>query len=414
MPEYGRVSGGQIRFITKSGSNRFSGNAGYYLRDDKLQANTWARNRSPNAFENSGPAPFEFKQYAYSLGGPIPLGGLKEKLFFFGAQEWVNFFQVSHQRRGRSDRQDADGRLQRAARSQQRIRRRSGHHRSDNRTAVPRQRHSDRPPESDRHGDAERLSAANPRFPPGREQRHPEATIRRISARTTSGSTIASMTRTSSLTATASTAGRLSTRSAERSRCAHPLGPAEPDADGELDEHALQQADQRVQLHHSLDEVFINVWRGHRSLPAQQVRDQLPVHLPEKEIPDKIPTITIATSPRSMASPYPASSRGPIYTFNNATTYLKGRHTFKAGISVEYSGQDDFDQINVQPIPGSTNNQNGRFQFTNARANRARHRQHRARRRSPATRRSASGRSRSTGRSRRTSSFRTPGGRPAT
>ena len=31
----------------------------------------------------------------------------------------------------------------------------------------------------------------------------------------------------------------------------------------------------------------------------------------------------------------------------------------------EYSGEDDFDQINVQPIPGSTNNQNGRFQFTN-------------------------------------------------
>ena len=74
MPEYGRVSGGQIRFITKSGSNRFSGNAGYYLRDDTLQANTWARNRSPNSFENSGPAPFEFKQYAYSVGGPIPFG----------------------------------------------------------------------------------------------------------------------------------------------------------------------------------------------------------------------------------------------------------------------------------------------------------------------------------------------------
>ena len=30
---------------------------------------------------------------------------------------------------------------------------------------------------------------------------------------------------------------------------------------------------------------------------------------------------------------------------------------------MEYSGEDDFDQINVQPIPGSTNNQNGRFQF---------------------------------------------------
>ncbi|HTV00026.1 MAG TPA: TonB-dependent receptor, partial [Luteitalea sp.] len=38
MPEFGRASGGQVRIITKSGSNRFSGTAGYYYRDDKLQA----------------------------------------------------------------------------------------------------------------------------------------------------------------------------------------------------------------------------------------------------------------------------------------------------------------------------------------------------------------------------------------
>ncbi len=31
MPEYGRASGGQIRFISKSGSSRFSGNASYFI-----------------------------------------------------------------------------------------------------------------------------------------------------------------------------------------------------------------------------------------------------------------------------------------------------------------------------------------------------------------------------------------------
>ncbi len=91
MPEYGRASGGQIRMVTKSGSNRFSGSGSFFYRDDSLQANTWARNRSTNAIENSGPAPFDFKQYGYSFGGPI----LKDQLFFFGAQEWVNFFQVA-------------------------------------------------------------------------------------------------------------------------------------------------------------------------------------------------------------------------------------------------------------------------------------------------------------------------------
>ena len=94
MPEYGRSSGGQIRIVTKSGSNRFSGNASYFYRDDSLQANTWGRNRSTNPLENSGPAPFDYKQYAYSIGGPVPVGELKNKLFFFAAQEWVNYFAI--------------------------------------------------------------------------------------------------------------------------------------------------------------------------------------------------------------------------------------------------------------------------------------------------------------------------------
>src|SRR6185436_6014876 len=71
MPEYGRASGGQIRFITKGGSSRYSGSASLFYRDDSLQANTWARNRSPNTLENSGPSPFNYKQYGYSIGGPI-------------------------------------------------------------------------------------------------------------------------------------------------------------------------------------------------------------------------------------------------------------------------------------------------------------------------------------------------------
>jgi hypothetical protein len=64
------------------------------MRDDKLQANTWARNRSPNALENSGPAPFNQKQYGYSIGGPIPGEMFRDKAFFFAAQEWVDFFAI--------------------------------------------------------------------------------------------------------------------------------------------------------------------------------------------------------------------------------------------------------------------------------------------------------------------------------
>jgi hypothetical protein len=68
MPEYGRSSGGQIRFVTKSGSSRYSGNSSFFWRDESLQANQWGRNRSPDQAQNSGPAPFDYKQYGYSLG----------------------------------------------------------------------------------------------------------------------------------------------------------------------------------------------------------------------------------------------------------------------------------------------------------------------------------------------------------
>ena len=87
-----------------------------------------------------------------------------------------------------------------------------------------------------------------------------------------------------------------------------------------------------------------------------------------KEINDKLPTISVSNFAEIDGGPYPAFSTGPIHTVQNVSTILRGRHTFKAGISFEYSGQNDFDQINVSAVPGSTNNQNGRFEFLDGRA----------------------------------------------
>ena len=85
------------------------------------------------------------------------------------------------------------------------------------------------------------------------------------------------------------------------------------------------------------------------------------IFLRGKAIDDKIPTITISNFQTINGGPYSAFSQGPIHTWSNVTTYVKGRHTFKAGAIVEYSGEDDFDQIG--PI-----NQNGRFEFRDNRA----------------------------------------------
>ena len=137
-----------------------------------------------------------------------------------------------------------------------------------------------------------------------------------------------------------------------------------------------------------------------------------------KEIDDKIPTVNISSGGFSSfdGGPYPAFSAGPIHTWSDVSTLVRGRHTFKAGVQVEYSGEDDFDQINVNATPGGTNNQNGAFTFTDSarRRNRPVDLERRARACSATTPSSDSATSRSGARSRPTCSFRTPGSRERT
>ena len=73
--EYGRNSGAQVSLITRSGSNDFHGSAFEFLRNDKLDARSFFAPIRPT---------LRFNNFGYSFGGPI----IKDKLFFFGGQEW--------------------------------------------------------------------------------------------------------------------------------------------------------------------------------------------------------------------------------------------------------------------------------------------------------------------------------------
>ncbi len=82
--EFGKVSGGVVNIVTKSGTNTAAGNAFFYGRDDSL-------NRKGH-FEKVNPAgqpiiqdkaPYSQKQFGGTLGGPI----LKDKIFVFGSFE---------------------------------------------------------------------------------------------------------------------------------------------------------------------------------------------------------------------------------------------------------------------------------------------------------------------------------------
>src|SRR5207302_8455295 len=76
--------GVQIKFVTKSGTNNWTGTAYEYFRHDGLNANTWFRNRDlpPEPDRATGDAPkdkLRNYQQGFAQGGPIK----QNKAFFF-------------------------------------------------------------------------------------------------------------------------------------------------------------------------------------------------------------------------------------------------------------------------------------------------------------------------------------------
>lgn len=74
--EYGRNSGSQLLFVTKSGTNAFHGEVYEFLQNDKLNARSF--------FDESGKADLiRVNQFGFTFGGPI----VRNKTHFFGSYE---------------------------------------------------------------------------------------------------------------------------------------------------------------------------------------------------------------------------------------------------------------------------------------------------------------------------------------
>jgi hypothetical protein len=79
--EYGHVAGGTINVVTKSGSNQLHGSAYEFLRNDKLDANSFFANRS-----GAAKSKFRMNQYGLTAGGPLLLPKLyngRDRTFWF-------------------------------------------------------------------------------------------------------------------------------------------------------------------------------------------------------------------------------------------------------------------------------------------------------------------------------------------
>jgi hypothetical protein len=87
--EFGRSGGGVITAATRSGANEWHGSVYEFLRNDKLNANSWTTNRvgTPDPRTGKVPrSPFRRNEYGFTLGGPVLVPALydgHDKTFFF-------------------------------------------------------------------------------------------------------------------------------------------------------------------------------------------------------------------------------------------------------------------------------------------------------------------------------------------
>ena len=74
--EYGRTGGAVVNIVHRSGTRDFHGTLYEFLRNEKLDANGFFRNR--NGQTKSG---YRYNQFGFTLGGPLTPS--RERLFFF-------------------------------------------------------------------------------------------------------------------------------------------------------------------------------------------------------------------------------------------------------------------------------------------------------------------------------------------
>lgn len=367
--EYGRSAGGQIRMVSKSGSQDFHGSVYEYFRNNQLDANTWARNRSGQDREAQ-----RFNQFGYIISGPVYIPGKfnvdRSKLFFLWSQEWVK------RRRESTTFQTVPSLAMRQGNFSELL---DPANRFFGRTRVVNDPTNGQPLPNNiipaqllsRNGlgflnaypEPNGIFQGSENFtqtrPQPEDQRKDTISVDFVPTQNQTVRFRHQRYEWTSIDAFRSGFDRAVTDWSRPNRTAslNHIWTVSPTTVNEL------------LLTASVDRVYIGIdRRGERFLRSRYGIDYPYIFPERKEIFDKIPTLAIPNFGTLDGGPYPAQSTGPIYTISNNTTKIVANHTFKWGVMFERLGQNDFDQINVTGVPGGTNNQNGRFVFSDLRA----------------------------------------------
>ncbi|HKW97587.1 MAG TPA: carboxypeptidase regulatory-like domain-containing protein [Bryobacteraceae bacterium] len=371
-PEYGRSSGGQIRILTKSGTNQFHGSAYEYLRNTAFNANTWTRNHT--AGQDFVP-PFHYNQFGYYVGGPFYIPGKfnteKNKIFWFWGQEWVRYRYTD------TSSWTVPSLLMRQGNFSELLNPSNVYYNKavvikDPNTGVPFPNNiiPQNMLSPSGLGILKAYPVPNLTTPINGSQFFYIAALHPQNQRKDTLSADLNITDKQ----------RVQFRRMNYSFFEYQPLDGTP---GETPKY-FNRPNQTSSLSHvwtisptkvneflatvSLDDVYIPVDRAH-FLDRTTVGINYPYIFPQgKLIPTRIPTANITNFNGLTGGPYPSHSSGPIFDISDSFTSVMGNHTLKFGYLFERSGENDNDEINVSACPTCTNNQNGQFNFTDTRS----------------------------------------------
>jgi hypothetical protein len=375
--EYGRSDGGQVRMVPKSGTSDFHGSAYEYLRNNFFNANTWYRKLPSNPIATQQhPAAFRYNQFGWNINGPVYIPGHwnknKERLFFLFGQEWVKY--------------NVGDVVTRTV-----------------------------PSLAMRGGDFSELLGANAGlygyatgtkvFQPGTNIPYANNVIPKGAL---SANGVGLLSAFPAPNAATSSYNWIDTAPAPQSQRKDTLVVDWVPADAHrirltilnytfhmtsphngnfnLLPQLWSRPNQVAVLHYSwninptmVNEAIASAASDHVTIGVDTSsglydRTKYGINYPylfgasTKDLANKYPTIQLPGNFSLLdGTPYPSKSGGIVFDFADNLTKVWGNHTAKFGFNAEYAGENNKDQITVSNTPGSTNNQNGKFVFTNAR-----------------------------------------------
>jgi hypothetical protein len=381
LPEYGRTSGGQVRIITRTGTQEFHGAAYEYLRNDAFNANTWTRNKAGQNFV----PPFRYNQFGYHVSGPLYIPGKfntsKTKIFWYWGQEWVRFRYTDTRSLTVPSLLMRQGDFSELLLSPTDPRNILG------RTVVINDPNTGLPFPGNKIPLCSGPPTGSCATPNGLGilKAYPAPNL----TTPINGNQFWYMTAlhpqnqrkdTLAIDINITSKQRLQAR-----RMGYSFWEYQPlDGDSGETPKFFNRPNQTNSIDHvwtirptlvnevlatfSLDDVYIPVDAAH-FLDRTTVGLNYPYIFPQgKLIPTRIPTVTMTSFPNLNGGPYPSHSSGPIYDISDSLSWIKGRHALKFGFLFERAGENDNDEINVNACPTCTNNQNGQFFFDDGRS----------------------------------------------